>query len=74
MKTWLETITPFLKKEEKLTDKIFADFEKEQKAKKIKTVSEENALWRSKYAPKLKAIEDNHEVEYMKIWNKFHKK
>jgi hypothetical protein len=73
MKTWLETITPFLKKEEKLTDKIFADFEKEKKAKKIKTVAEENALWR-KYAPKLKAIEDSHEVEYMKIWNKFHKK
>jgi hypothetical protein len=74
MKTWLETITPYLKKSEKITDKIFSDFEKEKKAKKIKSVSEENSLWRSQYAPKLKAIEDKHEIEYMKIWNKHHKK
>ena len=54
MKTWIETITPFLKKNEKETDKIFDAFEKEKKAKKLNSISEENTLWRTKYAPKLK--------------------
>ena len=63
MKTWTEYISPFLKKNEK-----------EKKAKKITTISEENTLWRSKYAPKLKVWEEKHEREYKKLWTKFHKK
>ena len=74
MKTWREYIEPFLKKNEKETNKIFEAFEKEKKAKKITTISEENTLWRSKYAPKLKVWEEKHEREYKKLWSKFHKK
>lgn len=73
MKTWTETITPFLKKNERETDKIFEAFEKEKKAKKLNTTSEENSLWRSKYAAKLKVWEEKHDKEYKKIWTKFHK-
>ena len=74
MKTWIETITPFLKKNEKETDKIFDAFEKEKKAKKLNSISEENTLWRTKYAPKLKVWEEKHDKEYKKIWTKYHKK
>lgn len=74
MKTWTEYISPFLKKNEKETDKIFNAYDKEVKAKKLTTTSELNTLWRTKYASKLKSWEEKHEREYKKLWTKFHKK
>jgi hypothetical protein len=74
MKSWVQTITPLLNKQEKETNKLFASFEKEKTSKKLKTTAEENSLWRSKYASKLKDIEAKHEKEYNIIWKKFHSK
>lgn len=69
---WTKVITPFLKKYKKQTDAIFRAYNKEVKAKKLTTIPETNGLWREKYASKMDAIEKKHDIEYKKIWNKFH--
>lgn len=74
MKDWSEYINPFLRKSQKTMDKIFDDFEKEKKAKNIKTTKDQNDLWKSKYDKKFKAYNEKHHEEYKKLWNKFHKK
>lgn len=74
MKTWKQTIDPIIKKYKSQTDKIFADFNKEVKAKKLVSTAETNDLWRSKYANKLKKVDDKHDLEYKSVWTKFHSK
>ena len=74
MKTWSETINPYLKKWKAETDKIFTAYNKEVKQKKLTSISETNKLFREKYQPKIDKFEEKHDKEYKKIWNKYHKK
>lgn len=74
MKTWKQTIDPLIKKYKTQTDKIFADFNKEIKAKKLSSTAETNELWRSKYADKFKKAEEKHHSEYKAVWTKFYSK
>ena len=73
-KTWKQTINPVLARFKKETDKIFSDYNKEVKQKKLTTISDTNKLWNEKYKSKFDRIEKKHNEEYSVIWYKFHKK
>lgn len=74
MKTWNEIINPYLKKYKSQTDKVFTAYNKEVKQKKITSIAETNKLFKEKYQNKIDILEEKHNEEYKKIWNKFHKK
>lgn len=73
-KSWKEVIKPHLDKLDKQFKKIHSDFEKEKKSKGIKTTTENNKLWNSKYKPKFDTLMKKSQLEYQKIWTKYHKK
>ena len=63
-----------LKKFQVDTDKIFASYDKEVKAKGLTSIADTNKLWRSKYAKKLEKIEKMHHERYRVLWNSYHNK
>ena len=71
-KPWNEYIKPHLSKYEKKTTLVFKDFEKQRKLKNLKTTSEINALWNSRYKKKIDDIDKKSSEEYRKLWYKFH--
>lgn len=71
--TWQKMIGPLIKKYDSETKKIFKAHKDEIKRRKIKSVSENNKLWNTKYKPKLNIIEKKHDIAYKKIWSKYHK-
>ena len=72
-KTWRETVNPITKKFKLETDKLFAAYNKEIKAKGITTTAEHNELWREKYSEKFNKIDKRHAKEYKKAFLNFHK-
>ena len=73
-KSWKSVISPFIKKYDEKSAKVFKDFEEEKSAKNITKIADQNRLWKSKYEPILNRILDQSDKEYEKIWNKYHKK
>jgi hypothetical protein len=74
MKTWTETISPFIRAQKKETDKIFRAYNQEVKKKKITTIAAQNKLWNEKYQAKLDKVEKKHDKIYERVFNNFHKK
>jgi len=73
-KGWSATITPLLRKYRAENKKIQMDFRAEARKKGIKTINDENKLWRSKYLKRYDAMDKRHDKEYSMIWKKFHSK
>ena len=72
--SWSSYITPHLNKYRRETQKILSAHRMEVKNKKLKSVEEQNTLWRKKYKRAFDAVDKRHDREYTNLWNAFHKK
>jgi hypothetical protein len=71
-KPFNEYIKPHLNKYEKKTNLVFNDFQKERRLKNLKTLTEINRLWNSKYLKKMEKLDKESLEEYRKLYYKFH--